>query len=236
MSAIEKAMLLLECFAVGDFYVTLSELSRRSGLNKSTLLRIARTLAQGGYLVQRTEDGAWRLGPAAGWLGARYQAGHDIDQAIGSVLVELSQSTQESASFFIREGNVRTCLVRVEGPKPIRHHIRVGEPLALDKGSPGKVLLAYSGEPGEVFEEIRHQGYAITIGERDSEIASISAPVFGSNWRLLGAISVSGPATRLDKKTLESFSRLIISKASQLSYQLGQRQIDEAPPKSQWHP
>ena len=27
----------------------------------------------------QTDDGQWRLGPAAGWLGARYQAGFDVN-------------------------------------------------------------------------------------------------------------------------------------------------------------
>lgn len=236
LSAVGKAMRLLECFEMGDTYLPPAHLSRRSGLNKSTLLRLARTLAQNHYLVQRPEDGAWRLGPAAGWLGARYQASHDVDQAIGSVLLELSQMTQESASFFVREGNVRNCLVRVEGPKAIRHHIRVGEPLPLNKGSPGRVLLAYSGQPGDAYEIIRRQGWGISIGERDSEIASVSAPVFGTNWQLLGAMSVSGPAHRLDQVRLESFVQPLLAKASQLSYELGQRKFSHAQARTFWHP
>jgi DNA-binding IclR family transcriptional regulator len=236
LSSVEKAMLLLNCFEVGDSYVSLAQLNRRSGLNKSTLLRLARVLANWGYLVQRPEDGAWRLGPAAGWLGARYQASHDVDQAIGAALLDLSQLTQETASFFIREGNLRTCLVRIEGPKAIRHHIRVGEPLPLERGSPGRVLLAYTGQPGPEYETIRQQGYGISIGERDSEIASISAPVFGSNWQLLGVISISGPANRLNTRTLSSFAKPILSKASQLSYELSQRQFENRQIHSNWHP
>lgn len=52
--------------------MSLAELSRRLGMGKPTLLRTARTLARSGYLVQM-EDRRWRLGPAAGWLGVRYQ-------------------------------------------------------------------------------------------------------------------------------------------------------------------
>ena len=234
--AVSKALRLLDCFEIGDTYLSLAQISRRSGLNKSTLLRLARLLAQHHYLVKRPVDGAWRLGPAAGWLGARYQASHDVDQTIGAILLELSQKTQESTSFFVREGDVRNCLVRVEGPKAIRHHIRVGEPLPLDKGSPGKVLLAFTGQPGPLYEAIRQRGYCISIGERDKEIASISAPVFGVNWQLLGAISVSGPANRLDEPTLEQFARPLTATASRLSYELGQRKSGQTPTLSLWHP
>jgi len=134
--AIARAIRLLDAFQISDAFVTLTELSRRAGIHKTTTLRIARTLAESHYLVQRPEDGAWRLGPAAGWLGARYQASYDVNNAIEPVLLELSQATHESASFFVREGKIRTCLVRAEGPQAIRHHIRVGEVLPLEKDLP----------------------------------------------------------------------------------------------------
>jgi DNA-binding IclR family transcriptional regulator len=219
--AVARAMKLLEAFEVDDEFLSLAELSRRSGMHKTTALRIARTLAQARYLVQRPQDGGWRLGPAAGWLGARYQASFDINNAIEPTLRDLTRETGESASFFVREGDIRTCLVRVEGPQAIRHHIRVGEVLPLERGSPGRMLLAFSGEPGEPYETIRRQGFYISIGERDAEIASVSAPVFGNNWRLLGALSVSGPAGRLSSAKLKSMAKLVRQKANHLSYALG---------------
>ncbi|MGE8638283.1 MAG: IclR family transcriptional regulator [Achromobacter sp.] len=234
--AVARALRLLEAFQVDDAFVSLAELSRRTGMHKTTTLRIARTLAEARYLVQRDEDGAWRLGPAAGWLGARYQASFDLNNEIEPTLRELTRETGESASFFVREGDMRTCLVRVEGPKAIRHHIRMGEVLPLEKGSPGRVLLAFSGEPGEPYETIRREGFYISIGEREAEIASVSAPVFGANWRLLGALSVSGPGGRLPGPKLRSFAKLIKQKASHLSYVLSGGAQRQAPTRSQWHP
>src|SRR3989344_4257170 len=127
--AVTRALQVLEAFALGESSLPLAELSRRCGLHKTT--------------VQR-EDGDWRLGPAAGWLGARYQAGFDVQNVLEPALRELTLATGESAAFYVREGNVRTCLVRVEGPEALRHHARMGEGLPLDKGSPGRVILAFS--------------------------------------------------------------------------------------------
>lgn len=236
VNAVSRALQLLDCFRVDDAFVSLAEISRRTKIHKTTVLRLARTLAEGRYLVQRQEDGAWRLGPAAGWLGARYQASFDVNNAIEPALVELTQKTNESTSFFVREGNIRTCLFRVEGPQSIRHHIREGEVLPLEKGSPGRVLLAFSGEQGDVYEDIRKKGYYISIGERDPEIASVSAPVFGSNWRLLGVISISGPSGRLPKQKLNQFSKLVMSKATQLSYELSGGKNNQRIQKTFWHP
>lgn len=234
--AVVRALKLLDAFHVEDAFISLAELSRRADLHKSTTLRLARTLALEKYLVQRKEDGAWRLGPAAGWLGARYQASYDVNNAIEPVLRELTIKTNESASFFVREGKIRTCLVRVEGPQAIRHHIRMGEALPLELGSPGKVLLAFSGQPGEIYEDIRRKGFYISIGERDAEIASVAAPVFGNNWRLLGALSVSGPAGRLSRSKLNAFAKIVTNRASQLSYAMGENARHEPLKKTFWHP
>ena len=68
--AVTRALQLLGAFALGESHLSLAELSRRCALHKTTVLRLARTLAQSGFMVQR-DDGDWSLGPAAGWVGER---------------------------------------------------------------------------------------------------------------------------------------------------------------------
>ena len=235
--AVTRAMKVLDAFALGESHLTLAELSRRCPLHKTTALRIARTLAQSGYLVQR-EDGDWRLGPAAGWLGARYQAGLDVQNVLEPALRALTMDSGESAAFYAREGNVRTCLVRVEGPQALRHHARMGEGLPLDKGSPGRVIPAFSGAPGELYEAIRQRGFHGSIGESEQGVATISAPVFGKHWRLLGSVCVSGPASRLPQQKWEEMAPTVIAAANQLSDALAGNTGTTAPlaRESYWHP
>ena len=236
VAALSPAAAVLESFGMQDQRLSLAELTRRSGMHKTTALRLLRTLAHSGYVVQR-EDGEWRLGPAAGWLGARYQAAFDVNNVVEPMLRDLSQATGESAAFYVREGNIRTCIVRVEGPQPIRHHARMGSALPLDKGSPGRVILAFSGEPGTLYEEIRQRGYHLSIGEREKGVATVSAPVFGLNWRLLGSVCISGPAERLPKNRLQRHAKTIIQAANRLSYALAGSSTPQTPRVvSAWHP
>ena len=46
----------------------------------------------------------------------------------------------------------------MEGLQAVRHHVRIGERLPLDKRAPGKVILAFMGEKGKVYEQIRQRG------------------------------------------------------------------------------
>ncbi len=235
--AVTRALRLLEAFGMDDAQLTLAELSRRTGMHKTTALRIARTLALDHYLVQK-EDGSWRLGRAVGWLGACYQATFDVHEVVEPVLRELTIQTGESASFYVREGTQRTCLARVDGPQTIRHHVRVGIGLPLNLGAPGRVILAFSGEPGEPYETIRKRGYHLSLGEREPEVSSVSAPVFGIQWRLLGSICISGPTSRLSETRLMELAQTIIQSANQLSYAIAgsHRENAPAPNASKWHP
>ena len=85
VTAVKRALQLLEAFGMQDQRLSLAELTRRSGMHKTTALRLLRTLGQSGYVVQR-DDGEWRLGPAAGWLGARYQAAFDVNNVVEPML------------------------------------------------------------------------------------------------------------------------------------------------------
>ena len=219
VTAVLRALSILEAFGGSDVHLPLVELNKRTGMNKTTALRIARTLAKKHYLVQR-DDGDWRLGRAAGWLGACYQATFDVHDIVEPVLRELTIQTGESVSFYVREGNQRTCLARVDGPQTIRHHVRVGIGLPLDLGAPGRVILAFSGERGEPYEAIRKRGFHLSMGEREAEVSSVSAPIFGLDWKLLGSICISGPTSRLAKERLMELAQVIMQAANQLSYSL----------------
>jgi len=234
--AVTRALQIMEAFRIGERQLPLAELSRRTGLHNSTVLRLARTLALNDFMVQG-EEGQWRLGPAAGWLGARYQAGFDINDVVEPTLRALSQDTRESASFYVREGQERACISRVEGPQSVRHHVRIGMRLPLNLGAPGRVILAFSGEPGSVYEEIRRRGYHVSLGEREPQVSSVAAPVFGLNWKLLGSMCISGPTSRLSQDKLEAFAHTVMDAANRLSYALaGARSAETPRVVSTWHP
>lgn len=217
---VERTVRVLAAFGGREAFLSLAELSAAACLHKSTALRIARTLARAGYLV-RTAEGQWRLGPEAGRLGARYQDTFDVNDAVTPLLRELARTAGESASLFVREGHQRTCLLRVESAAESRPAVRPGTAFPLTRGAPGRVILAFSGQPGQIYEDIRRRGYHVAVRERAAEAASVAAPVFGSNWQLLGAISLSGPASRLTVQRLEAHATAVIRTARAISQVLG---------------
>lgn len=220
VAAVDRALTILDVFTEQDSTLALADLARRTGYYKSTILRLAASLERRGYLT-RLADRGWRLGPAASRLGSVYQAAFDLGDIVEPVLQKVVAETGETAAFHVREGNIRISLYRVESLQRIRDHVRQGEHLPLDRGAGGKVLLAFSGAKGMEFERIRRQLLCVSLGNRIADLGGVSAPVFGVGQRLIGALTVSVPLSRLDRKAVARFGPVVLAHAAALTRALG---------------
>jgi DNA-binding IclR family transcriptional regulator len=203
VAAVDRALLLLTAFRAGDRSLSLSELAGRAHLVKSTALRLIASLAHFG-LVQRLGDGRYALGPEVARLQTVYTASFPLDTVVPQVLRGLVARTRESAAFHVRQGDARLCLYRVDSPQPIRYHVQVGDLLPLDRGAGGRVLTAFGGAKGAIYERVRREGVAALVGDRSPDLAGISAPVFGAGGELAGAVTLTMPAGRFRKSQVAS--------------------------------
>ncbi|SFR01423.1 IclR family transcriptional regulator [Poseidonocella sedimentorum] len=220
VSAVERALSIMQTFEEGDTTLSLAELARKTSLDKATALRIARTLANRHFLIQNP-DSSWRLGPALVRLGAIYQSNFNIRDAAEPALRQLSKLTGETAALYVREGDHRICLFRHESSQSIRHHVRVGTLLPLNFGSPGRVILAFTGEEGRLYDEIRAQGFYNTFGETDPQVASMAVPLFQGGDVLFGALAVTGPPNRFSPDAVALHLKALRSVGAELTRSLG---------------
>ncbi|MBB4000735.1 IclR family transcriptional regulator [Aureimonas pseudogalii] len=220
VAAVERAVSLLEAFTERDGSLSLGELSRRTELDKATVLRIARSLAKSSMLL-RNEDASWRLGPKLVRLGAIYQSTFRPAAIVEPLLAELSDRTKESAALYVREGDKRVCLFRHDSPQSIRHAARVGDAFPLDRGAPGRVILAFDGDAEPLAAEILARGWHCTRGERDPQIASLAAPVFRDGRKLFGALGLTGPPSRFTGDLVAEHLPILLEGAARLSVAMG---------------
>jgi len=238
VNAVTRSLGILGAFGMTDSHLSLAELARRTAVPKPTVLRLARTLAQSGFLVF-LEGGVWRLGPAAARLGAQYQRAFDLRNLIEPALQTLADTTGRSASFFALEDKQRVRLLRVRGKDGFVSPTRVGEPLPLEKGAAGQVILAFSGGRGHSMAAIRERGWHLTVGEADAGSASIAAPVFVGTRTLLGAMSLVAPAGDQAIAELERHATVLLEAAGALSRAFGSTVIDAGERvmvRSLWYP
>ncbi|EQD85945.1 IclR family transcriptional regulator [Saccharopolyspora erythraea D] len=187
----------------------LAELCSRTGLPRATAHRLAVGL-EVHRLLRRGSDGRWRPGAALAEL-----AGGAVDpllEAAAQVLPKLRDVTGESVQLYRRDGMQRLCIAAAEPPSGLRDTVPVGSALPMAAGSGAKVLAAWADPAtqravlaeavfGErTLMEVKRRGWAQSVAERESGVASVSAPVRDSGGNVVAAISVSGPIDRMGRR------------------------------------
>jgi DNA-binding IclR family transcriptional regulator len=222
VAAVNRALSILQAFEGETEALTLALLARRTGLYKSTLLRLIASLQAFGYIVQ-LPTGRYQLGPTPFRLGAVYQRANRLHDHVMPVLRRLVAEGTESPSFHVRhDQKLRLCVFRVDSQHSTLDRVEAGALLPLDRGAAGKVILAFDGSvQNEALNEIRRNFVAMSFGERDPDCAGIAAPVFGPENKLIGALSVSGPTPRFTPESKARMSELVLDAAVQLTRALG---------------
>ena len=74
VAAVDRALLILSAFREEDAALSLALLARRTGLYKSTILRLLQSLLRAGYVVRLPDGGNYVIGPEPGRLAKVRQA------------------------------------------------------------------------------------------------------------------------------------------------------------------
>ncbi len=222
---LDRCVGLLDLLAGGP--QTLRSLAAASRLPRPTAHRLLVAL-EAHRFVARDPTGAFRLGPRLTELAA--VAGPELDLAslAGPVLDRLHRTTGESVQLYVRSGDHRLCIAARDAGTGLRDSVPVGALLPLAAGSGGKVLLAWStavradaaaataARAEDELAEVRAQGWAVSVAEREPGVASVSAPVFRDD-ALLAALCVSGPVSRLGQAPGRKLSGSVTAAAAELS-------------------
>jgi DNA-binding IclR family transcriptional regulator len=207
----------------------LAELCERTGLPRATAHRLAVGLEVHG-LLHRGADGRWRPGPALAELAA---GGVDpLLEAAGAVLPRLRDITGESVQLYRRDGMQRICIASAEPASGLRDTVPVGTRLPMTAGSGAKVLAAWA-EPAvqravlaeatfsdRVLVDVRRRGWAQSVAERESGVASVSAPVRDGTGQVVAAVSVSGPVERIGRRPGVRWAADLLAAAEALQHRL----------------
>ena len=220
VGVLDRSMTLLELLADGPR--SLRSLAQASGLPRPTAHRLLVALEVHG-LVGRAADGAFRLGPRLTELALRAGDGLELGTLAAGVLARLHDQTGESVQLYLRSGDRRLCVAARDAGAGLRDSVPVGALLPLDAGSGGKVLLTWSDDAGrfpaatpDELAAVRRRGWASSVAEREPGVASVSAPVL-RDGALLGALCVSGPASRLGSSPGRRLAPLVVAAAREIA-------------------
>lgn len=243
VQSVERAMFILECFTIEEPEQSLSELTKKTGLNKSTIYRLLSTLESMDYIKQNELTSKYRLGFKFFHLGSVVMSHMELRTVAYPFMKELSEKTQETISLNIIDDDERVCIEIVESPLAIRNFSRVGQRNRLWMGASGKVLLSFLkpeekdriltvalknkliGEDREKVQqellEIQQKGYAVAINDRVDGSFAVASPVFDYTGNLVGSLTAAGPLQRLADEKIPLLIEQVVNTGRNVSEALG---------------
>lgn len=246
VQAVDRTLAILEVLAAQGESMQLSEISQKVNLNISTVHRLLNTMIARDF-VKQDEQSKYHLGLKAFQIGNAALYTLDIRSVAKPFLQDLVQKCNETANLVILDGYHVVYIDQVESKSMIKMFAKVGSRGLAHCTGAGKMLLSalkeeeldrlYAGVKLEKFTEktitdftllkqallkIREQNYSIDDQELEEGVLCLSAPIRNHEGKILAALSVSGPYSRMEAARAENnLLGLICQTAEEISQQLG---------------
>jgi IclR family acetate operon transcriptional repressor len=199
---------------------TTMEIAEQLDLPQSTAYDHLRTLEELELVVN--EDGTYKVGTKFLDFGGYARQEKKIFEVGKPKLQELAQETGENANLMIEEHGRGVFLFTAEGEEAVELDTHHGYRVHLQTTALGKAMMAHMDESRvrdiierhgmpsitdntitdeeelfKQFEEIRERGCAVDFAERVRRMRCVAAPILDDDDNPLGAVSVSGPRSRM---------------------------------------
>lgn len=211
--ALDKGLDVLECLAGQGIPLTQAQLARELGRRPTELFRVLTTLERRGYIARDAASGAYGLTLRLFELGHSHWPYEGLVRAADRPMRELCEETRQSCHLSVIDRGRLLVLHQVESPARVRVSIAVGSTIALTDSASGRLLLAFSHEPGwddERLQRIRERGYEEAYSETIEGVADLAVLVGRPESHLKAALTIAAlPRDRAAfvRHTLEPMQR-----------------------------
>lgn len=213
-----RAIRLLKLFTNERPDMSLAEISKASGLNKTTTHRLLRALQSEALIDRNHASGCYTLGAGLMALGVQALASNDLRRRVRPVLKLLARETGETATLEVPVEDSMLILDEVAGSHVVAAAGNVGTRWPLHATSTGKAYMAFEEfgmeRLGSALEpitcntlidraafqpqlvSIRRSGYAVSVDELEDGFTAIATVIRGALGDVQGALSIGGPTPR----------------------------------------
>jgi IclR family transcriptional regulator, KDG regulon repressor len=250
MKSLRKSLDILKLFLNQKSELSLTEIIKLSGLNKSTAGRIAAVLVEYNFLKQPEKRNKYSLGPIFLSFAGTIKSGSVMREIALPYVQKLTQQVHESVVIAYGDEMKNVFTETFHDISSTKNILRVG----IDEGtglpphtnSLGKIILAnmpndamqryLEGKPLERFTPntitdvsllknhlmtIRKEGIAFDEGEHEIGVSGIAAGIKDAECKIKGAIAVIAPSARLTREKMEELVPVIKQYAIEISHGLG---------------
>ncbi|MEL3892008.1 IclR family transcriptional regulator [Ferrovibrio sp. MS7] len=244
IQSVARAAAILRAFTKADSWGP-TDLAAHLGLHKSVVHRLLATMAKAGVLSHDTASGRYSIGALILQLAPKGGANNALKQLARPYLQRLVDSTGETVSLCVVEGNHGLCIDCIDSPQAMRFTVSTGDTFPLNAGCVGKVMLAF--QPSQFIEQliarkalkrytpntivdptklraelakIRRLGHGFSDSEITPGSRSVGAPIYGADGQVIASLAISAPAFRMPDAKVDGFIAIVKTAAAQLSGEL----------------
>jgi IclR family acetate operon transcriptional repressor len=245
VQSVDRTLDVLESLASRRGATGISELAQLVGLHVSTVHRLLATLVDRGYVRQDPESSRYHLGSRIFMLASAADVHLDLRLVARPYLERLMRNSGETANLVTMSEREVVYLDQVASMHLVKMFTAPGMRAPLYCTGTGKLMLAYKPAPfiesvlsapmkrftaktivtkaalESELNAIRKNGYAIDDEEMEEGVRCLAVPIFDRRRQCVGALSVSGPTTRLTPERVHKLAATARTVADELSRQLG---------------
>lgn len=206
-SVLGKALAILRSFGADEPVLMLAEITRRTGISKPTVHRMARDLVDLGLLDK--VDGGYRLSSGMFELGMRASAERTLLELAMPFLQDLYERTHETVHLGISDDQAVVYVGKIGGHRQAKAPSRIGGRMPLHCTAIGKVLLAHAESEvraavlsGPLERRTPHTVVAPGLLSRQLDAVLESGVAFEREESALGLLCVAAPVLDVDRGTV----------------------------------
>jgi DNA-binding IclR family transcriptional regulator len=231
---------------VGPGGLRMGEIGHRLGLNKTTAIRLTRTLVDEGFVLHDRAAGRYRLGPEAFAVGLAAEPSYELQRQAAGMLRALASESGDTVFFTVLHGHESICLSRDEGDFPIRNQlIKPGDrwPLGVGAGScailaalpddtvadvlarnaalrAGKFPRCTDASVRALVRDTRERGYCLQPGMVFEDSWAIGVVVYDANQAPVASISIAALRSRLGPARSAMLGNRLMQASKELTAQM----------------
>ena len=228
MTSLARGLLVIQAFSERNLHLSISHLSKRTGLSRASVRRCLHTLSKLGFAGTDDERNFF-LRPRVLSLGHAYLSSTPVASAGQPILEHLSRILNESCSIALLDGTDVVYVARANIPRIMAIDLGIGTRLPAFCTSMGRVLLGYL-SPEEIervlsrieftrytertvtcveklrqaLVSVRKDGYAIIDQELELGLRSMGVPVRSAAGHVVAAISVEAHGQRVSLQDMQT--------------------------------
>lgn len=239
LQTVKRAVNILNTFTNEDPTLSLTQISNKIGLPKSTTARMIETLIDT-EMMERVENSFnYKLGHNLYILGRIAEQSYDIIHLAKPIMRKLRDETGESVSLYKIFGDKRMCIERFTSTQPLSHNVTIGTKLELGVGAAGKALLSFQDDYFiknyfkkleneeqkqwliSEMEKVNKEFVSVSYDERGAGVNAVAAPIFTASGTVKYSIGLSGPSVRFTRQVIINRKERILKDANIISQLVG---------------